>query len=432
MKKININEGQYNMLMEAEWNYHVTSYHPDKNPNKGSNEHNMVPYYSDNKFFMKGNRETGYFGSGTYFSTFKGEPFHEKYKYEDSNLSGFGKENPHFIKIMDYIYRVDFDLYRNLYRVESKEEGDILYTMCRNLVIFHNNVLKENYDNSREYQIIRKNSASLGLKCPSYLQLIRMAQENWRNDNDIRSFSTVFMEWNGYNGVNVSGVDFYDNAKHGSVIYDLSKVSDKIKVVNARLPRKMFDRNYDNTIAYSDLVYDYNYDDYIIAALDGKDNGWGRELNKIPFETSLKILRNYARSGRVLKPYEMNGISDSLLKSYLKMLYSYALRNKEFVEGQDYSDGKVTCNTLFADTHSIRKTLTGEDRLSYAKLIEKANAYYWVNIPEMLINLLNAFDEWGYESNESKKAYLNKLMSYKKDKALSEYEKEYIEEYYFD
>ena len=121
------------------------------------------------------------------------------------------------------------------------------------------------------------------------------------------------------------------------------------------------------------------------------------------------------------------------------MLYSYALRNKEFVEGQDYTDGDITCNTLFADTYSIRKILTGKDSLQYAKLIEKANAYYWVNLPSsagdvktMLIELLAAFnDDWS-NSNESKKEYLNKLMSYKKDKTLNKFEKEYIEEYYFD
>ena len=43
-------------------------------------------------------------------------------------------------KISDGVYRVDFDLYKNLFRVFSEEQGDILHTMCSNLNGFYHKV----------------------------------------------------------------------------------------------------------------------------------------------------------------------------------------------------------------------------------------------------------------------------------------------------
>ena len=144
---------------------------------------------------MDGGRDTGHFGSGTYFST-----------YSDKNLSSsygsnVGKDN-RYIKVGDNLYRVDFDLYKNLFRVHSKKEGDVLFTMMKNLNRMYAKISRDFgkfdekdaiYNNSIEYQIILKNSKALGLKCPSYMQLTRMAQELGKNDNRIESFSTAFM-----------------------------------------------------------------------------------------------------------------------------------------------------------------------------------------------------------------------------------------------
>ena len=107
-----------------------------------------------------------------------------------------------------------------------------------------------NYNNAINYQIISRNAEALNLKCPSYYKLTRMAQEHGKDKDAIQSFSTLFMELNGYNGVNVSGVEYYDNTLHGSVIYDLSKVNTDMEEVS---PKSLFtglrDHSYDNTIA---------------------------------------------------------------------------------------------------------------------------------------------------------------------------------------
>ena len=212
MQTIILSQNAINVLKEAQWNYHF-----------GKN-HTREPYLSDNKFQMFG-RETGQFGSGTYFSTYNGKWYDEKYGSEKPN-------HGEFIQVDDNVYRVDMNMYKNLYRVRTKRVGDILYTMCKNLNRFYNRVVSmghfsqqmARYDNADVYQIIRNNAEALGLNCPSYLELTRMAQKH----EGIQSFSTLFMEWNGYNGVNVSGVEYYDNTKHGSVIYDVNKVSGEI------------------------------------------------------------------------------------------------------------------------------------------------------------------------------------------------------------
>ena len=154
-KKIYIDEQGINgLLSEASWNYHYSH---------GGGE-DSTPHYSESKFNMDGGRDTGHFGSGTYFST-----------YSDKNLSSsygsnVGKDN-RYIRVGDNLYRVDFDLYKNLFRVHSKKEGDVLFTMMKNLNRMYAKISRDFgkfdekdaiYNNSVEYQIILKNSKALG------------------------------------------------------------------------------------------------------------------------------------------------------------------------------------------------------------------------------------------------------------------------------
>ena len=111
-RKVYINPKQYSIIKESEWNFHF-----------GKN-HNLKPHYSDNKRQM-GGRETGHFGSGTYFSTYPNMKDVDKYGKLNSN------QNPNFIEIDNHIYRVDFDLYKNLYRVRSKRRTSPKWTKSR-------------------------------------------------------------------------------------------------------------------------------------------------------------------------------------------------------------------------------------------------------------------------------------------------------------
>ena len=408
-RKVYITPKQYGVLKESEWNFHF------------GNGHDGKPYKSDNKYQMAG-RETGHFGSGTYFSTYKGE-FDNRSSVVDKYGDGYGVSNPNFIEVADHIYRVDFDLYKNLYRVRSKRQGDVLYTMLADLNHMFNRITvngnfypnRARYDNSDLYQRIKANADGLGLRCPSYYELTRMAQRH----EGVQSFSTLFMEYNGYNGVNVSGVDYYDNTKHGSVIYDLSKVNDDMEEVT---PKELYsgykDSSYDNTV-----VQGYGGNPRI-EALKGEYIDWYNKLNDMSLSSALRLLKNYTSSGEILGYFIVSKLNEELIKRYLRILFVKKPRGR----WSNPIDDEI---------------VNGKHDKYWAELIDKCGAYYWVNyVPDnkyhsMLINLLSAFSwniPWSVNADEErrmKEEYLNKLMSYMQ-RELTDYEKEYIKEDYFD
>ena len=406
-RKIYISPKQYNVIKESEFNFHF-----------GKN-HDMKPYGSDSKFRMAG-RETGHFGSGTYFSTYKNNVDLDQYRDELRNY------NPNFIQIADHIYRVDFDLYKNLYRVRTKRQGDVLYTMMADLnhmanriaYLGHFNSGMATYDNADLYQRIKANADGLGLRCPSYYELTRMAQNHGKDDSIVQSFSTLFMEWNGYNGVNVSGVEYYDNTKHGSVIYDLSRTNTNMEEVT---PKSLYigfrDSSYDDSVVQSGIS------DPRIESLKGEYIGWYDKLNSLPLSEAMRLLTNYTDSGKILNYFKIRDLKPELAKRYLRLIYVKKPRN---YWGNPIED----------------EIVKGDSSEYFAKLIDQYGAYYWVNYESsqrygsILINLLNNFvwsipwDADEAQERKMKEEYLNKVMSYM-ERELTDYEKEYIREDYF-
>ncbi len=404
-KKVYITQKQYGVLKESEWNFHF------------GHNHSLEPHLSDNKRQM-GGRETGHFGSGTYFSTYRQMKDIDNYGELNRN------QNPNFIEIKDHVYRVDFDLYKNLYRVRSKRQGDVLYTMMKNLNNMYNKIAYQgyynprtaNYDNAENYQIIKRNAEALGLRCPSYFELTRMAQRH----EGIQSFSTVFMEWNGYNGVNVSGVDYYDSTKHGSVIYDLSKTDTEMEEVQ---PNNLFTGFKDTP--YDDTIVRNGYDDEIVDSLRGEYITWYDKLNSMSIIRALRVLKNYTDSGNILSYFIIKNLNPELIKRYLRMIY---VKNPN-----GYWNDPVYENFI-----------VGDNAKYYASLIDEYGAYYWINyVPRtktyssVLTNLLSNFTwniPWSTSAEEElvmKQEYLDKLMSYM-DRELTDYEKEYIRKDYFE
>lgn len=408
MRTLFINERQYRLLRYGnlnEYNFNLHYSHDDN--------HDMKPYGSDSKYMMFG-RETGHFGSGTYFSTYKGSKERKEYIDDTHNF------DPHFIKVSDHVYRVDFDLYKNLYRVRTKRQGDVLYTLLKNVNALHNRVCQDvffnkkfsqrnaNYNNSKQYQIIKANASALNLKCPSYLELMRMAQ----NHTGDQSFSTVFMEYNGYNGVNVSGVEYYDNTKHGSVIYDLSKVNTDMEEVSPNSLWTLKDKAYDETVIYDE------FNDLSMKALQGTlDYDDVEKLPSLSLQEAMRVLKNYTDSGNILRPIQIEELGDDLSKRYLSLLYHKNPRN-------DWGDN---LNDELLNSRC-------------ASLILKARAYYWVNYESkkgsMLVELLNTFSrelDWNLsteEENAQKKVFLDNLMRCMQ-RDLTDWEREYIEEDYY-
>ena len=170
------------------------------------------PYESDRRGQMPNSRDSGYFGSGTYFSTYRdlgydsGESaeYHKRYGYDYN-------DNPNLIQINNNLFRVDFDIYKNLYRVESEIQGKMLMTLLRDVNLMFNNIGQEfhydrdssNFNNSQLYQRIKMNCETLGLKCPTYYQLSSMmkkfaedalAEKGYAGQSSVKSFPTEFLQ----------------------------------------------------------------------------------------------------------------------------------------------------------------------------------------------------------------------------------------------
>ena len=402
------------MINESEWNLHYGG----REGGYSDNGHDLRPYMSDNKYVMSG-RDTGHFGSGTYFSSYK---FSENLR--NPLYGSMGNQDPHFIKIGDGVYRVDLDLYKNLYRVRSKKQGDLLYTMMKNLNQMYNRICTymgsfnngrdSKYDNATYYQIIKKNATALGLRCPSYYRLTRMAQRHGKDKDAIQSFSTLFMEMNGYNGVNVSGIEYYDNTLHGSVIYDLSKVDTDMKEVEPKSLLSGFKSySHDSTIAS-----DNYFGDEIHDSLNGEYFDWYDRINNMSIPHAMRVLKNYTDSGNLLPSYYVDKFNEDIQKRYLRIVFSKDIHPRF---------GKSLCAQL----------LTGSDHRRYIELINNTGSYYWVNYYDEyykvsgLVSLLSAYrPDYSLsleEEMEDKKEYLEMLKGYMQ-RELEPMEINYIEE----
>ena len=343
MGKLIISESRLKQIIKEEitqllevFNYHFSH----------GREHDGRPYCSDNKFQMVG-RDTGHFGSGTYFST---------YRFDDNaDIEQYNKERtnePNFIKIKDNVYRVDLDFYKNLYKVPNERWGNVLYTTLQNVNALYNRVSYGDYNCSKQYQIIKNNCSHIGLNCPPYIDLMKMAKFHTQNNSDIRSFSTVFMEWNGYNGVNVSGIFKFDNTLHGSVVYDLSKVGNDIqKVPQGDLDNFKYFASLNRGSTSSSVAYDSD-EDYNMMALDGKNEyKWLRKLNTFSPQQTKRLLKNYADSGNIIDSEYLDYINPDIMKWYLTYIFN---KHKEL------------CDSVISN-------------FDYIDIIKKQNLWYWLN-----------------------------------------------------
>lgn len=322
-----------NFINEIEYNYHVGDI-------KDVND--VRPHYSDNKNIMRG-RDTGHFGSGMYFSTYDG-------KYNNDSF------NPRLIQIDKNVYRVDFDLYKNLYRVKNDRHGDMLYNTLRNLNNLYYKVSDSNFNCRKNYLIIYRNCQALGLNCPSYRELINMALNLKNDNNDKRSFSTLFMEYNGFNGVNVSGVWKYDNTLHGSVIYDLSKIDRnsirKVDIDYSKIPYV------DSSVATNDELNDIEYD-----VLRDKGDFSIYKLKDLPPNKAFSILKSSSYIVSDLK-YIKYYFDDNFIKKYLRLVYSKCKRKE------------IKNENVLYDYDAI-------------ELIYKHKAFYFVNLLPVYKNEIN-------------------------------------------
>jgi hypothetical protein len=274
---------------------------------------------------MRG-RQTGHFGSGMYFSTYNHCNAMNNKKYMDK------KQKSALTKVNDNVYRVDMDMYKNLYRVKSENEGNILYytlnivndfnEIFTNLVDEGKNVSEAFNRLYRSKLKIENNFKYLNLTLPADDEFLKLLIKNAKLMSQNKtgpSLSTQIMEFNGYNGVNVQNISGYDNRLHGSVIYDMSKIDVQPKKVTP---------NQINMFCKIDMktrvvTTDFN-DDLIGKFLSNSninDNDWF-EFKELPYKKQKAIIDGYYKLIPVNRLEKYLGDSKELLDLYIRNIFS--------------------------------------------------------------------------------------------------------------
>jgi hypothetical protein len=185
---------------------------------------------------MMNGRGTGHFGSGTYLSTYKEESdFNVDSKsVRDTLEKNYGEP---LIQVSPNTYAIDLDRY-NLYRPKNNEHAEILFELLKNIndLFYLVNSKSKNLKLKKQYLTdILDSCKKLNLKfTKEFVKKVRYEvmpnySANWTGGSNLKykaSISTMFMEDNGWNGVNVNGIPVYDSTLHGSVIYDMKNVVD--------------------------------------------------------------------------------------------------------------------------------------------------------------------------------------------------------------
>ena len=314
-------------ILEGEYMFHSTG---GNKTNDRIDVDNVTPYYSDSIIFMSG-RDTGHFGSGMYFSTYscKDWEYSERVqKYKDE----YKPEHKKLLKVEEGLYRVNTDLYQNLYRIQNEEQGRLLHKALSWI-----NATTAYYgdgnplDKRMSYPRYKHNLDLLGLKMPPYREFINMvakARQDIRKsghneddkDFDRRSMSTRIMEYNGYNGVNTSGIPGLDNTTYGSVIYDIQKINtDFVPVGKNQIYQYCEMRN--GIINNDRSIFDNQTPEKMIMYLLGKDERVpAYKIKQIP-EKYLSFFFN--RHYYFLYDYDFEDLSE-----YTKKMYFISLVKK--------------------------------------------------------------------------------------------------------
>jgi hypothetical protein len=130
------------------------------------------------------------------------------------------------------------------------------------------------------------------------------------------------MEYNDFNGVNVSNIRNFDNTTHGSVIYDINKLSDKPVKINIDL----FDLDINDDVISSS--YNHKMDETIGKLLTNKELSY-KDLEMINLMTPNDQLKYLKRYNNYIDKYIFYNFpfDDNCKKIYVNSLIS-KIKNK--------------------------------------------------------------------------------------------------------
>lgn len=314
-------------ILEGEYMFHFTG----GNKTYGKIDvDNVEPYYSDSIIYMSG-RDTGHFGSGMYFSTYSCKDYGAYYDDVQQYKDDYKPEVKKLIKITEGLYRVNTDLYQNLYRIKNEEQGRLLHKALSWINASTSPYNDKPLDKRMSYPKYKHNLELLGLKMPPYREFVAMVAKGMvdikksrgNEDNkefDRRSMSTRIMEYNGYNGVNTSGVPALDNTTYGSVIYDMQKINTDFVPVGKNQIHQYCEMK--NGIINNDRsIFDNQTPEKMVMYLLGKDERvLAYQIKQIP-EKYISFFFN--RYYYFLYDYDLEELSD-----YTKKMYFISLTKK--------------------------------------------------------------------------------------------------------
>jgi hypothetical protein len=314
-------------ILEGEYMFHFTG----GNKTYGKIDvDNVEPYYSDSIIYMSG-RDTGHFGSGMYFSTYSCKDYGAYYDDVQQYKDDYKPEVKKLIKITEGLYRVNTDLYQNLYRIKNEEQGRLLHKALNWINASTSPYNDKPLDKRMSYPKYKHNLELLGLKMPPYREFVAMVAKGMEDikksrgneDNkefDRRSMSTRIMEYNGYNGVNTSGVPALDNTTYGSVIYDMQKINTDFVPVGKNQIHQYCEMK--NGIINNDRsIFDNQTPEKMVMYLLGKDERvLAYQIKQIP-EKYISFFFN--RYYYFLYDYDLEELSD-----YTKKMYFISLTKK--------------------------------------------------------------------------------------------------------
>ena len=407
-------------ILEGEYMFHSTG---GNKTNRRIDVDNVTPYYSDSIIFMSG-RDTGHFGSGMYFSTYSckdwGAYSDRVQKYKDD----YKPEHKKLLKVEEGLYRVNTDLYQNLYRIQNENQGRFLHKALSWI-----NATTAYYgdgnplDKRMSYPRFKHNLELLGLKMPPYREFVNMvakARQDIRKsghnednkDFDRRSMSTRIMEYNGYNGVNTSGIPALDNTTYGSVIYDIQKINtDFVPVGKNQIYQYCEMRN--GIINNEMSIFDNQTPEKMVMYLLGKDE-------RVPAYNIKQIPGKYLSFFFNRHYYFLYDLDLEDLSDYTKKMYFISLAKKLKTGEMQIRNLKREIIPLFEHDLNIILNPKNIVKPGYeAKpipLLELVlrDSYYFDDEKHM-VPLVKKIKETGRELSPTEQEYYNELEESNKD-----------------
>lgn len=265
------------ILKEVDYSLHVNTHNEfdvDKLEKYGGGTDALV--------MMRG-RGTGHFGSGTYLSTYKQDSDFsvDSKRVRDALEKNYGEP---LIQVSPKTYAIDLDRY-NLYKPKNTRHAEILFELLKNINdLFYAVESDTKLKQKKEYLTdILDSCKKLNLEFTKEFvkkvkyEVLPNYSKNYRGGEDLKykaSISTMFMEYNGWNGVNVNNIPTFDNTRHGSVIYDMKNVVDAPK----RTSPYIEDIFSDNTENLKDIIKKINKYRFSAVNLTKLSNS---ELNRL-------------------------------------------------------------------------------------------------------------------------------------------------------